>query len=61
MREDIFYSLNTADLETVADDVIGRELSKAEMEKLKLNVSKRIAWYDIIEMAIMDEIGVEKE
>lgn len=60
MREDIIYSLNTTDLQTVADDVIGRELTKGEMEKLKLNVSKRIDWYDIIEMAIRDELGVEK-
>lgn len=61
MKENIFYSLNTLDIQTVADDVIGRELTKGEMEKLKINVAKRIAWYDIIEMAIHEEIDMEKD
>ena len=54
---DIFYSLTIEDLQSVAVDSLGRELSEAEILVVIPRVEERIAWYDIIDDAIQ-QIGI---
>ncbi|MEM6845630.1 MAG: hypothetical protein AAF632_25695 [Bacteroidota bacterium] len=42
MNKDIFYSLNTADIQTVAQETLGRELSENELLKVKERVPEDI-------------------
>ncbi len=51
-KEEIFYSLNTEDIQTVATQEIGRKLSKKEIDAITENISESIAWYDIIAACI---------
>lgn len=55
MTPEIFYSLNTEDIQKVAREEIGRELSKAEMERVQSIVSDKIDWYEMISHAIIAE------
>ena len=52
----IFYSLDTSDIQNVAQDSVGRNLSESEIKKVVSEVEKRIAWYDIIDDAITEVI-----
>jgi hypothetical protein len=53
VQNDIFYSLNIEDNQTVAIQEIGRELVDEEVEKkIKDLICERINWYD----AILDSI-----
>jgi hypothetical protein len=56
-QSDIFYSLNTADIQTVAIHEIGRELFNEEIEKIKDLIGEKINWYD----AILDSINEKIE
>ncbi len=51
-KEEVFYSLNTEDIQTVATQKIGRKLSKKERDAIVGDISERIGWYDIISTCI---------
>jgi len=48
MGNDIFYSLSTDDIRTVAIQEFDTELSDFEIEKVTNEVAKRIDWYEVI-------------
>jgi hypothetical protein len=52
MKEETFYSLSTEDIQTVAMQEIGRNLSKKEIDAIVGDISERIGWYDIIATCI---------
>jgi hypothetical protein len=56
-REKIIYYLNVEDVQTVATQEIERELSNAEIAKIKDSIAENIPWYDAIANAILKNIG----
>ena len=61
MEEETIYSLNASDIQTVAKDVLDRELSEKELSHVKELVPKYIDWVSAIENAIYEgEISLSK-
>ena len=58
-RDEIFYSLNVEDIQTVALQEYGRELDEAEIKKVIETVEGSIDWFEIIDYAIED-LGLER-
>ena len=56
-NNDIVYSLNIEDVQTVATQEIDRELSEEEIERIKDLIAEKINWYDAIADAIT-EVGL---
>ncbi|NUM75175.1 hypothetical protein HUU40_12505 [candidate division KSB1 bacterium] len=54
-NDDIIYSLNIDDVQTVAMDEIGRELSLSEIKSIEDLIGDNINWYD----AILDAINAK--
>ena len=51
-KNDIFYSLNIEDIQTVAIEEIDRELTDDEIEKIIDSIAEKIPWYDAITESI---------
>ena len=51
-NNEIVYSLNIEDIQTVATQEIERELTDDEIEKKKDSIAEKIPWYDAIAEAI---------
>jgi|WetSurMetagenome_2_1015567.scaffolds.fasta_scaffold74262_3 hypothetical protein len=51
----IFYSLNINDIQTVASQKIDRELSESEIENIKDLIAEKINWYDAIANSISEK------
>ena len=47
-RNTIIYSLNVDDIQNVAFDEIGRELSQSEIEQITDSLAANIDWYSCI-------------
>lgn len=54
-KNDIIYSLNIDDVQTVAMEEIGRELSLSEIKSIEDLIGDNISWYD----AILDAINAK--
>lgn len=50
--ETIIYSLTVEDIQTVAMETMGRELTEAEINVLIDPIGDRLAWFDAIKGAI---------
>lgn len=59
-KNDIFYSLNIEDIQTVSIEEIDRELTDYEIEKIIDLIAEKIPWYDAIARSI-NEIIVDVE
>ena len=57
MRSKIIYYLNEEDVQTVAIEELGRNLSSEEIKKLKDLIAEKINWYDAIAEAINEKIS----
>jgi hypothetical protein len=57
-KNDIIYSLNIEDIQTVAVQEIDRELTEDEIEKIKDSIGEKINWYDAIFNSIIEKIGL---
>jgi hypothetical protein len=55
-KNDIFYSLNIEDIQTVTLQEFDRELTDDEIEDIKALIAEKINWYD----AILDSINEKK-
>ncbi len=55
-NDEIIYSLNIMDIQTVAQQEIGRDLTSGEIEKMKESIAAKINWYDAISDAIYQDI-----
>jgi len=53
-RNDVVYSLNIEDIQTIAIQEIDRELTDAEIENVKDLICEKINWYDAILNSIND-------
>ena len=53
MKEEIIYSLNTSDIQIVANEILNRDLSENEIEQIKDLIADNINWFDAIEAAIL--------
>jgi len=60
-EDDVFYSLNVEDIQGVAEEEIGRRLTKDEIKQLIDPISESIPWYDIIETAIKTHITCDPD
>lgn len=58
--EKIIYSLNVEDIQTVATQEIERELTSAEITRIKDSIAENIPWYDAIANAILKNIEREE-
>ncbi len=59
-NEEIIYSLNINDVQTVAKEEIERTLSKKEIRIIKKFIENNISWYDAIADAIHQYISEEE-
>ena len=57
-KNDIVYSLNIEDIQTVAIQEIDRELTEDEIEKIKDLIGEKINWYEAILNSIIEKIGL---
>ncbi len=56
-NSDNFYSLNIEDIQNVAQDCLGRDLTDREVAAVIPEIEKRIEWYDAICDSIVQKIG----
>jgi len=56
MNEEIIYSLNKADIQTVAFEELNRKLTNKEIESIIEKIAEKINWYDCIANAISENI-----
>ncbi|HCC78017.1 MAG: hypothetical protein A2X25_00360 [Chloroflexi bacterium GWB2_49_20] len=55
-KNEIVYSLNIEDIQTIAFQEMDRELSDAEIEKVKDLIGEKINWYDAILNSIIEKL-----
>jgi hypothetical protein len=55
---DIVYSLNIEDIQTVAIQEMDRELTDDEIDMVKDLIGEKIDWYDPILNSIIEKIGL---
>ena len=55
--EKIIYSLNVEDVQTVAEEELGRELSMKEVDSIIDRIGERIPWYDAIADVVNEKFG----
>ncbi|AXJ02488.1 hypothetical protein CYPRO_3255 [Cyclonatronum proteinivorum] len=56
MNKKVVYTLNVEDVQTVASEVIGRELKPHEVSQIENLIAEKINWFEAIEMAILEKI-----
>lgn len=56
MDKDMIYYLNRADVQTVAQQELGRELTNKEIDKIKDQIAENINWYDAIAYVINNSL-----
>lgn len=59
MDDDVFYSLSTEDIQNVANDLFGRNLTEAEIKEVIPLIEDRMNWYDCIEDCILEVVDDE--
>lgn len=52
-KDKVIYQLTVEDVQTVANDLLNRDLSQKEILEIEDEISKNIGWYDAIEDAIV--------
>jgi len=52
----IVYSLTIEDIQTVANEELGRDLSSQEIENVKDTIAEKINWFDAISDSINEKI-----
>ncbi len=57
----IVYSLNVEDIQTVAKEVLERQLTESEIALVEESIGDYIKWFDAIEFAINKHIKIEDE
>lgn len=57
----VVYSINMADIQTVAQDELGRNLTDDELKKIEDNLGGYIQWYDAIANAILFHIKLDEK
>lgn len=52
----VIYSINIEDVQNVAEEELGRKLSKRELEIVEDKLGDYIDWYSAIDLTIQNEI-----
>lgn len=52
----IIYSINIEDVQNVAEEELGKKLSKKELDLIEDKIGDYIDWYGAIDIAIQNEI-----
>lgn len=60
-KDEIFYSLNINDIQTVALETINRKLTNREIKKVIEPISRKIPWYDVIDDAIRENVAKKRK
>jgi hypothetical protein len=58
LRSLVFYSLNINDIQTVAEEVLDRELTLSEIASVIDPISEQIGWYGVIEDVLREQFDV---
>ncbi len=61
MKEEIIYTLDKTDVQTVAIQEMGRKLTNEEIEIIIDQVAENISWYDAIADAIYAKLKLHKK
>lgn len=56
MKNETIYKLMIEDIQNVAQQEIGRDLTFSEINKIKDNIADKIPWYDAIANSINEYI-----
>jgi len=59
-KDKIIYQLTVEDIQTVATEMFGRELSPEEIKKIEDPIGEGIPWYEIIESCIREYLDLEE-
>lgn len=59
-KNKIVYQLIIEDIQTVATEIIGRELSDEEINKLVDPIAESVSWFEIIENCIKEYLDMNK-
>ena len=54
-KNSIIYEITVEDVQEVADDVLGRELTLSEIQSIEGSIADQIGWYDAIAHAISEK------
>ena len=57
----IIYSINIEDVQNVAEEEIGRKLSKKELEIIEDKIGDYIDWYGAIDFAIQNNLRLRQK
>ncbi len=58
-NEKIVYSINIADIQTVANDELERDLTFDEIKKIEDSIAENLDWYGAISDAINSNLDLE--
>ena len=61
MEDRIFYSLSIEDIQTVAQEVLERDLTDKEIEKVIPVIEEKMCWFDAIQDSIIESFHVENK
>lgn len=56
----IIYSLNIEDVQNVAEEELGRQISKKELKIVEDKVGDYIDWHEAISLALNDAVSSQK-
>ncbi len=56
MNDEIIYSLNVEDIQTVAKEIYNPELKIDEITSIKDLIPERIDWFGVIESIILEKV-----
>lgn len=56
MKNETIYILSKADIQNVAQQEIGRDLTSDEVKKIKDSIAEKINWYEAIAISISEKL-----
>ena len=60
MKSKIIYRLTIDDIQTVAKESFGRELTAEELKTITDSIGDKISWYDIISDSIIEKLEIQE-
>ena len=58
MKTETIYKLTIEDIQNVAQQEIGRDLTSDEIRKVRVSIPDKIKWYDAIADSISENINI---
>lgn len=57
----VIYSINIEDVQTVAEEKLGRKLNRKELKIVEDKIGDYIDWYEAITLALNEAINIQKK